>query len=143
MTNNEVQAFQDIFVKKLKILLDKNNITQRELAETIGISESTVGKWLLKKAIPRMGIIEKLSSVFSVPKSYFFDEKENRQSYYLDDNVAKIAKSLSKDEISLIEDFRNLNKKGQRIASDAVKSFTLNPDFTICPQESAARGKGA
>jgi len=142
MTNNEVQAFQDIFVKKLKTLLDKNNITQRELAETIGISESTVGKWLLKKSIPRMGVIEKLSAVFSVPKSYFFDEKDNRQAYYLDDNIAKIAKSLTKDEISLIEDFRSLNKKGQRIASDAVKSFTLNPDFTTFPQETA-RGKGA
>ena len=58
MTQEDIVKTQEIFAKKLRGLLDENKINQSELAEMLQVSESTVGKWLLKKALPRMGIIE-------------------------------------------------------------------------------------
>lgn len=94
MTQEDVVKTQEIFAKKLRGLLDENKINQSELAEMLQVSESTVGKWLLKKALPRMGIIEKLSSIFNCPKSYLLEENETRRSYYLNPEAAKMAQEI-------------------------------------------------
>ena len=67
-----------IYSKKLRALLDKKNITQVELSKILGVSESTVGKWLLQKSMPRMTIIEKLASYFQVDKTYFFNDNDSK-----------------------------------------------------------------
>lgn len=94
MTQEDIVKTQEIFAKKLRGLLDENKINQSELAEILQVSESTVGKWLLKKALPRMGIIEKLSSIFNCPKSYLLEENETRRSYYLNPEAAKMAQEI-------------------------------------------------
>ena len=94
MTQEDIVKTQEIIAKKLRGLLDENKINQSELAEILQVSESTVGKWLLKKALPRMGIIEKLSSIFNCPKSYLLEENETRRSYYLNPEAAKMAQEI-------------------------------------------------
>lgn len=94
MTQEDIVKTQEIFAKKLRGLLDENKINQSKLAEMLQVSESTVGKWLLKKALPRMGIIEKLSSIFNCPKSYLLEENETRRSYYLNPEAAKMAQEI-------------------------------------------------
>lgn len=51
---------------------EMNNV---ELSKALHVSESTVGKWLLKKSIPRMGIIEKISILFHIAKSDLIEDK--------------------------------------------------------------------
>ena len=67
------------FSMRLKALLSEHEMTQNQLSKILGVSESTVGKWILEKSLPRMGIIQKLSEHFNVPKSYFL-EKEKQES---------------------------------------------------------------
>lgn len=59
----------------LKELMDSKKINNKELSKKLGVSESTVGKWLLKKSTPRMGVIEKISEIFNVNKSDILEEK--------------------------------------------------------------------
>ncbi|UHR03294.1 transcriptional repressor LexA [Peptoniphilus sp. GNH] len=66
----------DLISKNLQYYMDKHSINNKELSEIVGVSESTVGKWLLKKATPRMGAIEKLSDYFKIQKSDLLEEKE-------------------------------------------------------------------
>lgn len=75
------QEYLELFSKKIKQLLEDNNLNQQELAAKLGLSESTVGKWVLMKSIPRMGVIQKMSDLFHVPKSYFFEEATPPQEY--------------------------------------------------------------
>ena len=82
------QLFSDL----LTTLLEQNKITQAELANIVGVSESTVGKWLLKKAIPRMGVIQKLADYFGVGKSYFLEK--DASGYYTDPETAAYAEEL-------------------------------------------------
>ena len=68
-------------------------MNQSELANILNVSESTVGKWILKKSLPRMGIIQKLADYFHVGKSYFL-EPESNKGYYNDPEVAALAEAL-------------------------------------------------
>lgn len=87
--------FQKIFAKNLKTYMELNNINNVELSKKLNVSESTVGKWLLQKSIPRMGIIEKLSIIFNIEKSDLIEDKTSINSgYYHDKEVAEIAEQL-------------------------------------------------
>ena len=66
-----------VFSKNLKTLLEKKNLSQVEISKILGVSESSVGKWLLQKSMPRMTIIEKLAQYFQVDKTYFFKDTNN------------------------------------------------------------------
>ena len=69
----EIQANKNIS-ENLKYYMDLNKINNRELGEKIGVSESTVGKWLLMKSTPRMVTIEKLANLFGIKKSDLLED---------------------------------------------------------------------
>ena len=92
-----------IFSKKLRALLDKKNITQVELSKILGVSESSVGKWLLQKSMPRMTIIEKLANYFQVDKTYFFNDND---SDLLNEN--NLPELTAKDEREIESDLEDM-----------------------------------
>lgn len=73
MGNDE--EFKTIFSKNLKRYMTLHNMNNVELSRALNVSESTVGKWLLKKSIPRMGIIEKIALLFNIEKSDLMENK--------------------------------------------------------------------
>lgn len=79
-----------IIAKNLKRLMDDRELSNVELSEIIGVSESTVGKWLLEKSIPRMGAIEKLASYFHINKSDLLEDRSNAKEIKLDIEPRKI-----------------------------------------------------
>lgn len=81
-----------VFSKNLKTLLEKN-LSQVELSKILGVSESSVGKWLLQKSMPRMTIIEKLAQYFQVDKTYFFKDTNNELPE-LTEKIIKISLKL-------------------------------------------------
>lgn len=85
-----------IFSKNLKLLLDRNNISQVELSKILGVSESSVGKWLLQKSMPRMNIIEKLAQYFQVDTTYFFKETDKNSLKLTARDERDIKKHLDK-----------------------------------------------
>lgn len=76
------EVMREIFSCKLQLLLDDRKVSQAELSRIVGVSESAVGKWILKKAMPRMGVIQNLADYFGVNKSYFLEEtpKDNKNT---------------------------------------------------------------
>lgn len=79
-----------IIAKNLKRLMENRELSNVELSEIIGVSESTVGKWLLEKSIPRMGAIEKLASYFHINKSDLLEDRSNAKEIKLDIQPRKI-----------------------------------------------------
>lgn len=79
-----------IIAKNLKRLMEDRGLSNVELSEIIGVSESTVGKWLLEKSIPRMGAIEKLASYFHINKSDLLEDRSNAKEVKLDIQPRKI-----------------------------------------------------
>lgn len=60
--------------KNLEYYMRLHSLNNKELSEILGVSRSTVGKWLLKKATPRMGMVEKIAEYFQVKKSDILED---------------------------------------------------------------------
>lgn len=111
MSTEEAKIMMELIGSRLEILLHDSGMSQTELANMLGVSRSTVNKWTKKKASPRMGLIEKMSSIFGVPKSYFLEETaDDKRTYYLNPETARIAQELK-------------DNPGQRILFDASKDL--------------------
>lgn len=75
MTDQKTEEAKKLFASRLKAKLAERHMNQNTLAELLGMSESSIGKWTLGKSMPRtMGQIEKIASIFNVEKSYFLEE---------------------------------------------------------------------
>ncbi|MFR7348891.1 transcriptional repressor LexA [Peptoniphilus sp.] len=72
-----MKTTNDIISNNLQYYMNLNSINNKELSEIVGVSESTVGKWILKKATPRMGVIEKLANYFGIQKSDLLEDKNS------------------------------------------------------------------
>ena len=83
MPKEDYERLTRLFSKRLKELMEGNNINQVELSAAMGLSRSTVNKWITQKALPRMEIIEKLALFFGVSKSYLLEEEktDKRKSF--------------------------------------------------------------
>jgi len=55
---------------KIKILRDKNGLTQSGLAKKVSLTRSAVNAWEMNNAIPSTEIIIKLSKLFGVTTDY-------------------------------------------------------------------------
>lgn len=98
----------------LKYYMDINNINNKELSTILGVSESTVGKWLLMKSTPRMGVIEKMANYFQIKKSDLLENKSknNRDS---NENINQKS-SLTPEEQKILAPYNKLNTEGKEKA---------------------------
>ena len=115
---------KNLFSIRLTKIMDEHGLNQNELANILGVSESTVGKWVLKKALPRMGIIQKLADYFNVGKSYFLEESFNK-GYYTDPEVAELAEKLRTNPNGriLFDASKDLSKKDIEIVLNLIKGL--------------------
>lgn len=123
-------AMRDLFSKRLSELMQKQDINQVELSKIVGVSESAVGKWLLKKMLPRMGMIQKLADYFGVPTSFFL---EKHPSYMNPLGFNQI--SLSDSEISLIKKIRSLSPEGQSSVYDFINFKLISENAKKKPEK--------
>ena len=66
------------FGKNMKKYRSLNNETSKELAETIGVSQSTISDWENGKKMPRAGAIESLASHWKINKSQLLISQETQ-----------------------------------------------------------------
>jgi repressor LexA len=60
---------KEIFSRNLKRYIDKSGRTQKEIAEEIGVGQSTFSDWVKGRIYPRMDKVEKLANYFGIQKS--------------------------------------------------------------------------
>lgn len=71
-----MKDIETVVSDNIKKLLEEYNLSHSKLATIAGVSVSTVGKWVLKKATPRMGAVQKISDHFNIPKAYILKEED-------------------------------------------------------------------
>ena len=69
-----------MFQKRVKELMERDNISQRKLAELSKISESSISRYLSGELTPRTDILINISKVFGVTTSYLVGEDNNQNS---------------------------------------------------------------
>lgn len=107
------ESLKALFSERLQYLLKNYEMRQNDLAKIVGVSESTVGKWILCKALPRMGVIQKLADYFNVSIKYFLEPESTE--------IPKKGASFkfSDSEKEMIKKYRQLPPAG-KAAVDAV-----------------------
>ena len=123
-------AMRDLFSKRLSELMQKQDINQVELSKIVGVSESAVGKWLLKKMLPTMGMIQKLADYFGVPTSFFLEEHPSCMN-----SLGFNQFSLSDSEISLIKKIRSLSPEGQSSVYDFINFKLISENAKKKPEK--------
>ena len=96
-----------IFAKNLNNLIEKNQLTQSEVASKIGVSPQTFNTWCRGIALPRMGKIQRLSDFFNVDITELIDDISDKQepSYYINPETSHIAQEIyDNKELKLLFD---------------------------------------
>ncbi len=87
-----------IFTSNLKKLLSEHNMTYKELSEKLGVKSSSISMWMTGNSLPRMGLLDKLADLFNVSVEDLITDKEEHESYYLNEETAKLAQEMFEDE---------------------------------------------
>ena len=81
------------FTKRVKELMERDQISQKELAKLSGISESSISRYLSGSKEPRMDILANIAKVFNVTTSYLVGE-ENCAPQFFDAYEETLAECL-------------------------------------------------
>ena len=70
---------KQIFAKNLSLYMNVRGVSQKELAEVVGVGTSTVNDWVKANKYPRIDAIEKLANYFGILKSDLIEEKSEAE----------------------------------------------------------------
>lgn len=110
------QEINKIIADNITAFIEKRNLSQKEVAEYIGVSQGTVSEWCSGKKTPRMSKFDKLCELFRCSREDLMSakvdpEKEKLQALQeqLRDNPAigallSATQGLSEDDINALAD---------------------------------------
>lgn len=113
----EVNKVSNIFSERIKELRKKNNVTQGELAEEMGITATGVSYWESGKAIPNSETLQRLAKYFNVSIDYLTGNDYSRNSE--DDILFRKIGKVDERKKALLMDI--LNKTVESFIDDAKK----------------------
>lgn len=118
---------KEVFAKNLRKYMESKGITQKELAEKIGVSAPTMNDWLQSKKYPRIDKIEKLANYFGILKSDLIEEKseEHFEAQKNNNTIVSIVLRLRTDSdfLSLVESLNNLDGEKVRGVKQMLTAF--------------------
>lgn len=88
---------------RIKKLLEKENLSQRELANAIGSSESTISRYIQNKRVPYGETLTRLAKALNTTSDYLLTGKEESEPAINDRDKKDIEKDLKK----IMDDFRD------------------------------------
>lgn len=107
------QDFNLLFSKNLNFFLSKNDKTQLELANYLGVSTSAVSAWCRGIKIPRMDKVDSMCKFFGIKRSDLMEDRSDisqNASYYLNDETAKVAQEIFENDKVLFDVYRSSDK---------------------------------
>lgn len=119
-----------IFAKNLNAILEINHLSQREVADRIGVSPQTFNTWCRGIAIPRMDKIQKLADCFHVKKSELIDPHHQSSS-----------SALTAKERALLADFRQLNDDGQDKVCEYTSDLVASGRYDVYAGDGSGSGQ--
>ena len=68
--------------EKVLVLMEERSVSQKQLSQLSGITESSISRYLHSEKRPRMDIVVNIAKALHVETSYLLDEEEKSESAY-------------------------------------------------------------
>ena len=116
---------QRSFAKNLNQLLSSNNKTQLELANFVGVSNTSVNNWTKGYNTPRMDKIDLICSFFHIRRKDLFADATEEQARYSNSEIVKVSQAImnNPDLQALFYTAMNLTPKQLKIAIEVLRQF--------------------
>ena len=109
-----------LFQQTLKELIKSRDITQKELAEFLGVKQNTVSDWINRGTSPKIEHIYRIADFFSVSFDFLF---LNNNSSMLIDAKDIIKDRLETDERNIIDAYRELDDYGKDLVQRSIREI--------------------
>lgn len=103
-------------IKKLRI---GSGMSQGDLGKKIGKTRSAVSQYEKGEIVPRMGVIEKMSVIFRVPKSQIIGDSY----HYAYVKISNEKIEVTDDELELVELYRRIPPLGRHAVIAGLKDY--------------------
>lgn len=104
---------ENVIGKTIRVQRKLKNLTQKQLADLLGCSQSTVNQWELGKYIPSTEVSRVLCDILRIDANYYFGLSDvNERAFTLSSISAQVRKMISR--------FNMLDKEGQSIVVDLL-----------------------
>lgn len=126
---------KQIFSYNLLKLMDRENVTQEDIAKITGVSQQSVSNWVSAKLMPRMGSVEKIADYFNILKSDLLEEqnisrkKEGIKIPILGRVIAGIPITAVEEVLGYEEISAQMAKTGEYFALQ-IKGDSMSPKMT-------------
>ena len=109
------------FKANLKAIRKEKNLTQRQIAEQLGVVESCYANWEQGRTEPDISTLRRLSLIFGVSIDYLLG-LEDDFGVRVDDKEKK-PDTLSAEERRLLEGYREINAAGKKLVMQTVETL--------------------
>ena len=96
---------------KLKNLRKRKNITQKDIADYLGVSPSAIGLYEQNRREPDLETVKKIADFFNVSVDYLLDRTDKRNidtSNDVDERLHKVMQELGPDVLLAFYDLPNM-----------------------------------
>lgn len=105
--------YKQIFSRNLRYYMKKNDKSQIDLINDLGINKSAISTWFNGTRLPRMDKVDLLAKYLGVTPADLIEDHNNKPS-----------------EPSIISYYNSLNDMGKQEATKRVKELTYIPQYT-------------
>lgn len=123
-----------LFGQRLSQLLKENDIKQNEFAEYMGVSESTVGKWILGKAEPSLIKIAKIAERFNTSPEWLIGYERPHLPFEKGVKVTELFTHTSHDK-SMVEAYHKASKKDKFTVDMVLNEYTEHDLIKLAEEE--------
>lgn len=147
----EEQKFNEIFSKRLRYYLSRDNMTQLELATALGVGTTSVYNWCNAIKTPRMDKVDAMCKLFNCKRSDFMEDKSVKNSLLekvgIQINVlGRVAAGIPLEAIEDVIDTEEISESlaqtgsffGLQIHGDSMEPRICNGDVVIVRQQEDA-----
>ena len=123
---------RSLFAKNLRRLMYADNLSQKELADKVGVAPSAVSSWCSGNKLPRTETVQQLADIFGVEISELLSEgaattilqrHERQTNNYTEQTPIAITGTISVEDIALAQQISKLDPQIRRLIMYLLKFY--------------------